>query len=170
MMNGYDHDHDEEFEAPDLPRGQMSDPAVIKTYLLAGRATVTIVSKATGTRFTYEVNRGKDPNTGEPSGIYFVSLLTDPDNERGFKYFGHIFVKSGDFVHGKKARITEDASGVRAWRWFYNQVIKMRQTPDEAKLEVWHEGRCAKCGRKLTVPESVERGIGPECWARMGGE
>jgi hypothetical protein len=31
-------------------------------------------------------------------------------------------------------------------------------------LEVWHEGRCGRCGRALTVPESVERGIGPECW------
>lgn len=24
--------------------------------------------------------------------------------------------------------------------------------------------KCQKCGRKLTDPESVERGYGPECW------
>lgn len=28
-------------------------------------------------------------------------------------------------------------------------------------------GRCGKCGRTLTDPESIERGIGPECWSRM---
>jgi hypothetical protein len=34
--------------------------------------------------------------------------------------------------------------------------------------EVMHEGRCACCGRPLTVPESIERGIGPDCWEKMG--
>ena len=28
-------------------------------------------------------------------------------------------------------------------------------------------GRCGKCGRTLTDPESIDRGIGPECWSRM---
>ncbi len=28
-------------------------------------------------------------------------------------------------------------------------------------------GRCGKCGRTLTDHESIERGIGPECWSRM---
>jgi hypothetical protein len=28
---------------------------------------------------------------------------------------------------------------------------------------VWHEGSCARCGKKLTVPESIESGFGPEC-------
>lgn len=27
-------------------------------------------------------------------------------------------------------------------------------------------GHCRDCGRKLEVPESIERGIGPDCWAR----
>ena len=30
-------------------------------------------------------------------------------------------------------------------------------------LEVWHEGRCGRCNRALTVPESIASGIGPEC-------
>lgn len=29
------------------------------------------------------------------------------------------------------------------------------------------ETRCRVCGRLLTVKESVERGIGPVCWARI---
>lgn len=27
--------------------------------------------------------------------------------------------------------------------------------------------RCQKCGKKLTDPESIKRGYGPECWGRI---
>lgn len=30
-------------------------------------------------------------------------------------------------------------------------------------LEVWHAGRCAKCRRPLTHPDSIARGLGPIC-------
>lgn len=29
---------------------------------------------------------------------------------------------------------------------------------------------CAMCGRKLTDPESVQRGFGPECWKKVNAE
>jgi hypothetical protein len=35
-------------------------------------------------------------------------------------------------------------------------------------LEVWHEGRCAKCGLKLTVPQSIMTGFGPTCAKKLG--
>ena len=28
---------------------------------------------------------------------------------------------------------------------------------------------CQKCGKKLTDPESMRRGYGPECWAQISG-
>jgi hypothetical protein len=34
---------------------------------------------------------------------------------------------------------------------------------------IWHEGRCGRCGRRLTVPESIESGYGPECIGKIGG-
>jgi hypothetical protein len=46
-------------------------------------------------------------------------------------------------------------------------VWKNQELPGGYKIH--HEGRCGKCGRLLTVPESVETGIGPECAKRMGG-
>jgi hypothetical protein len=30
-------------------------------------------------------------------------------------------------------------------------------------IEIWHQGRCGKCGKVLTVPKSIESGFGPEC-------
>ena len=38
-----------------------------------------------------------------------------------------------------------------------------RYTYRITKADGWHEGRCGRCGRKLTVPESIEAGYGPEC-------
>ena len=29
--------------------------------------------------------------------------------------------------------------------------------------------RCLVCGRTLTDPDSIRRGIGPDCWAKLGG-
>lgn len=28
---------------------------------------------------------------------------------------------------------------------------------------------CQKCGKKLTDPESMRRGYGPECWSQISG-
>ena len=36
-----------------------------------------------------------------------------------------------------------------------------------ANVEINHEGRCGRCGRALTVPESVASGIGPESALKM---
>lgn len=30
--------------------------------------------------------------------------------------------------------------------------------------------KCQKCGKKLTDPESMARGYGPECWSQITGE
>lgn len=30
--------------------------------------------------------------------------------------------------------------------------------------------RCQKCGKKLTDPESIKRGYGPECWGTISGQ
>ena len=60
----------------------------------------------------------------------------------------------------KVSKIGEDADSAKAWRWF-DANLQAGRVPEQ--LEVWHEGRCGRCGRALTVPESIERGIGPEC-------
>ena len=36
-------------------------------------------------------------------------------------------------------------------------------------LEAFEENSCGRCGRALTDPVSIERGIGPECYGQMTG-
>lgn len=135
----------------------------IAPYTLAGNATVTLVSRATGARFTYKVRMAPR------GGTWFVKVLAGPSNESDFRYIG--FIRDGRFIHGAgKCFATKDAPSVIAFGWFARSILFPRQgrSPKTDQLEVWHEGACGRCGRKLTVPESIQTGLGPECANKSG--
>jgi hypothetical protein len=147
--------------------GILATAADVRAFVLAGNATVTLRSLKTGARFTYRVREvPADPGRTPGPVSHFVHVLTEPDNERGYTYLGNVYTRNGastTFGHGRKSRIEAGAPSARAFRWFFGQVVTEGGAPEAASLEVWHEGRCGRCGRKLTVPESIARGIGPEC-------
>ena len=151
--------------------GMITDAADVKTYVLAGNAHVTIVSKKTGTRFTYRVRSVPEDN-GKGAITHFVSLLTAPDNERSYTYFGWVanFPDNGlTYRYGHRSTIAASAPGVVAFDYFFRHVVLGGKSPADATLDVYHEGRCGACGRKLTVPESIARGLGPECAGKRIG-
>lgn len=133
-------------------------------FTLAGNARLTLVSKKTGTRFTYRVRQPKGTRSSTGRVVHFVSILTGSDNESSFSYLGTIF-DGGNYRHGIKSRVTEDASCAKVWSWFWP---RLRNGHGLEQVEIWHEGRCGRCGRALTVPESIKRGIGPECDRHVG--
>lgn len=142
--------------------GSITDPAHAREFILAGKAKVTLVSKTTGARFTYKVSKPKD---GEDNGFRFVSVLNGPDNWQNYAYFGYI--RRGVFFHGgAKTRVRYDAPSAKAFAWAWQKIVS-GIIPEN--LEVWHEGKCGRCGRTLTVPSSIASGIGPECARRMEG-
>ena len=138
--------------------GQFTSVAAALNYILAGDARVTLVSKATGTRFTYDValKRAAD---GAPASPHFVRVLTGADNTRDYDYLGSIFDRTA-YRHGRKSKIGPDAPSTKAFAWVFDRLVK-GQLP--AQVEIWHEGRCGRCGRALTTPESIASGIGPVC-------
>lgn len=141
-------------------------PAEVIAFMLAGNAIFTYRSQKTGTRFTYKVSEADKKNpTDAPA--FFVSLLAGPDNMSDYTYLG--MIKEGKFFATKASRHMEKAPSFVTFQWaltsFYKNVMTM-----PANLEVWHVGRCGRCGRPLTVPESVASGIGPDCAAQMGKE
>ena len=131
---------------------QFTDGTMARSFVLAGNARFTLVSKRTGTRFTYKVNSGE-------AGRSFVSVLTGSDNSNDYQYLGTIFA-DGFFFHGTKSGIGRDAKSAKAFAFVWKYLTKC-MLHDE--VEVWHEGRCGKCGKVLTVPSSIESGMGPEC-------
>lgn len=151
-------------------KGQMSSPEVISQYMLAGNAYFTLRSAKTQTRFTYRVAKSKpDPKNPQKSAVWFVSVLTGTDNQGDYSYMG--IIDGGKFRFTAKSKVTGQAPSGKAFQWFHEVLAKALATFGTlpAGLEFWHEGRCGRCGRALTVPESVERGIGPECASKLGG-
>jgi hypothetical protein len=147
-------------------RRRLTDRAQVQQFVLAGKSRFTIVSKQSGARFTFRVTASQNPG----SVTHFVSLLTGNDNESAYTYIGQVRA-NGRFDHGRKSPIAATAASVKALSWFWTVVMEEREnavTTIPAKVEFWHEGRCCRCGRALTVPASIARGIGPECAGKMG--
>lgn len=167
------HGHEFDWEGIMDFKGQLTTAEAVKAFVLAGNATITLVSKRTGTRFTYKVRRAKPDDQRGPVNMFFVSLLTGADNEGDFQYLGFIRTENasptqrrGFFHGGRKSKITTMAPSYTAFAWFWGKVAALGVLPDE--LEVWHEGRCGRCGRKLTVPTSIASGFGPDCIDMVG--
>jgi hypothetical protein len=49
-------------------------------------------------------------------------------------------------------------------------IEQHKETPVESVSEVRSVGKCSRCGRRLTDPTSVRRGVGPVCWGACGGD
>jgi hypothetical protein len=138
-----------------------------RQFIQAGNATLTLRSKATDARFTYKVQAPMNRDgTARDLGAdtRFVKVLTGADNDTSYSYLGYI--RRGVFFHGgHKAKVGRDAPSAKAFAWTWRQLVQ-DALPDT--VEVWHEGRCGRCARKLTVPASIASGFGPECAGRVG--
>ena len=130
--------------------------------------TFTILNPRTGEHRTFKV---KTPREGSNfHGKKIVSLLTGADNENAYTGFGFIetlgegiviklWRKHEGTTFEKHAKLLTNIINLGAESWF----VKV------AGLQVKSSGACAICGRKLTEPTSIDRGIGPECFEKMGG-
>jgi hypothetical protein len=133
-----------------------------KEFVLAGRAIFT-VANPTGTHYTFRVSH-KEASAQWPE-TWFVSLLTGSDNENDYTYLGllrpDITVKLT-----AKSKYKPDTLPVKVLNWALGLIRTGGELPPGYSIH--HEGRCCRCGRTLTVPSSIESGIGPECAKLMG--
>src|ERR1035437_3231633 len=150
-----------------MAQGRITDPKAALTFMTAGKATVTFRSAESGVRFTYKIRLAPKRNPND-ADTWFVQLLNGPDNTGNFCYIGILRRDNGvyHYVWTSKARVNQSCASVKAFQYALDCFAKS-SIPE--KLEVYHEGRCGRCGRKLTVPESVTSGFGPECIGLVGG-
>lgn len=134
-----------------------------KAFITAGNATITIESAKTGKHFTYRVTQAKD-YSGNKTDRWFVSLMTGPNNTSDFTYLG--MLQNGALKLTAKSKGNDQTPSVRGFRYVWSNIAA-GTIPSDAHIH--HEGHCGRCGRTLTVPESIESGFGPECIQMVGG-
>ena len=120
------------------------------SFIFAGNSVFTVKNVETDNRFTFKVKKHKKDD------IFFVSVLTGPEN---FTFIGSIR-RDSEYRHSRKSVIGTTATSVRAFDFI---IRKLHNNTLPEKIQVWHEGKCGRCGRTLTVPESILTGFGPEC-------
>lgn len=122
-------------------------------FFEGGKAIFT-VSNPANEHYTFKIRHKEDMP-------FFVSLLSGPDNYSNYTYLG-IYNPSDYSVRlTQKSKFLEDSRPVKVIRWAIRKVANHEEIPEGYKIQ--HEGKCCRCGRKLTVPESIESGWGPEC-------
>jgi hypothetical protein len=146
----------------DTPPGRKAEFKMDKTFVTAGKAIIT-VSNGKGEHFTYQINK-KEAQGSYPEA-FFVNLLTGPDNTSDYSYLGILNAPTGEIRLTKASRAGDDAKSVKVIRWALSKIWKSEALPEGYTIN--HDGRCGKCARLLTTPDSVARGIGPECAKQM---
>lgn len=133
--------------------------AAVMLYALAGRAVLTMKSVPTGRHLTFKIEV-----TDNNARRWYVSIK---DQDR-FRYLGMLVDMGNSFqlLLTQKSAFYRPSVPVQAFDWFAQHVLSRNTIPPE--LEVMHEGKCGRCGRTLTDPQSIELGIGPECAQVMG--
>ena len=155
-------------EAKDMV-GRLTTWLAIKEFMFAGHALFTLRSLATGTRYTYKVDIKKadrDAKLADP--VYFVKLLRGVDNENDYMYIG-LLRRDMRFRLTSASKIGRTAPAFISLVWFLDKMERERDVLGgfmPVLVEFWHSGHCGRCGRTLTVPESVARGMGDDCAGR----
>lgn len=119
--------------------------------------TITVENTVRGTHRTFRIRTQKPDDKFAP-GERILSLLVGPDNTRD--YLQIAFVKDDGRINLWGKYRTEQ----------YQRLIRVLQNPDHYRnlgCRYHYDGRCRRCNRTLTTPESVRSGLGPVCAGRV---
>lgn len=100
----------------------------------------------------------------EGAQVRWISLLTGPDNTSDYTT-ACLQRDDGSLMYMRD--FNDDGPLKSAVRVLLNpDGVNDRELAREAYA--MSSGRCANCNRKLTVPASLHRGLGPECASKLG--
>ncbi len=114
-------------------------------------APFTIRSKKSGKDYTFKVSQVPFKN----SNYIHIKVETEYLN---FKYMG--WYRDGKIIN-KKLEVNTPAS--QAVSWFLRQMFSNNFDNLNQSVDIFHLGKCLKCGKTLTDSNSIEVGFGPVC-------
>lgn len=139
--------------------------------LLAGNCIFTAKSEVTNTYFTYKITQDKF----DKHKWYVRTLMgNNINNPRDYYYLGiirNLFIDefvgyAPDVYFELTLNSCCNASDLRVKAIKYI-VDSLPELPRQVTL--YHNCRCARCGRRLTSPESIKLGIGKDCLKSLQG-
>jgi len=136
----------------------ITDTGAIRQFILSPKGEFTLKSKVSGVHCTYQ-------RWDNHRGGMFISYLSGPDET---SYLGMVTItEEGDLFLRTTAKSPKEGRCLKALQWFFrNLILDDLDGGNLQKVEFWHSGKCCRCGRTLTTPESIAAGIGPVCATR----
>jgi len=120
-------------------------------------APFTVKSKKTGKDYTFKVSQVPF------NGHNYIHIKTEREY-LNFNYTGYF--RDGNIVRkNKETNKTEvvNTPAAEAAAWLLRQLKEKKFGNLSASVEIYHLGKCLKCGKTLTDSESIEIGFGPIC-------
>jgi hypothetical protein len=111
----------------------------------------TLRGKKTNKDFTYRISRS------EFNDRWFTHVYVETQYLK-FKHLG--YYKDGNVIKSGSIVESDTAKGIS---WLLRQVESGNTHRLNEQAEVFHTGKCLKCGRELTDAHSIETGLGPIC-------
>ena len=144
-----------------------TDAITLRSFLTAGDSTFTVTSVKSGTRYTYRVAEGNPSGRTAAERQYFVSVLTGPDNRDNYSYAGMLFDAAGTLkpVQTKGSKLPALAPSWMGFVWLVHRINAMQDLGASAEFDPM--GKCGRCRRPLTDPESIRTGLGPICREKL---
>ena len=134
-----------------------------KRYISAGKAVFTLETTKYDEGYTYKFVHDKKDKCVYRFKVY---RMFGNDNENDYTFIGLYYSDTG----------TYKSKADKANKPMYDRLIAAFLRMIHSDTEQWYNTckfykskLCAVCGRRLTTPESIERGIGPECYTKLKG-
>lgn len=134
-------------------RNKFSDRSIAANYILGGKGVVTLLSPS-GVHHTYGIWKPrKDPF---PDDVLFMYVKQG----NSWKYLA--------MMNGLNIKLTSasrfglDSPEYKGAKY----IVRMMKDDNlfaNTPMELYHEGVCSICGKQLTSPKSIIKGIGPRC-------
>lgn len=128
---------------------------ILNQYLMGGQAVVTLESPS-GVKHTYLYAKPKNTNYF-PDDTRFVYALHQQVQQF---YIG--MIEMDKFRLTQNSRFLNDTDIVKGVLYI-EKLRKNQISLHKSLMKIYHEGTCARCGRRLINKESIEIGFGPKC-------
>jgi hypothetical protein len=141
--------------------GRATPDAPAEQVVADGYYTI-VLSEQPEVRRTLRVKSPREGTYARSIGRQYVAFLDGPDNVSSYRSFATL--------DGAVTRMNEFRHN-----WQLGMALELLvgyaqkgELDDSRQRFALVSGRCWNCGRMLTVPTSIHRGLGPDCAARLG--